>query len=52
MADPSEIRRVLQVYDNVSSGLGARQAVGMLAGITRQCSAKPEVFDLNIDPSE
>jgi len=51
MADVSEIRRILQVYDNTSM-VGGRQAVGMLAGITKQIAAAPAKFDLNIDPSE
>jgi hypothetical protein len=50
MADVSEIRRILQVYDNTTN-VSARQAVGMLAGITKQIAASPEKFNLNIDPS-
>lgn len=47
--DVSEIRRVLQVYDQ-SSQVGGRQAVGMLEGITKQIAADPEAFDLLDDP--
>lgn len=47
--DVSEIRRVLQVYDQSSQSTG-RQAVGMLRGITKQVAKDPEAFDLLQDP--
>lgn len=47
--DVSEIRRVLQVYDQ-SSHAGGRQAVGMLEGITKQIAQDPESVDLLDDP--
>ncbi|GBF97107.1 hypothetical protein Rsub_10118 [Raphidocelis subcapitata] len=53
MADASEIRRVLQVYDNSGSDrVSARQAVGMLESITKQLAAAPAKFDLECDPSD
>jgi len=43
--DTSEIRRVLQVFDQ-SSNVPVRQAVGMLEGITKQISKAPAAYDL------
>lgn len=50
--DASEIRRALQVYDRSGAAGGAREALGMLAGITKEMAQDPAKFDLNIDPSE
>lgn len=49
--DASEIRRVLQVYDQ-SSNVTARQAVGMLQDITKQVAKSPEQYDLLTDPGQ
>lgn len=47
--DVSEIRRVLQVYDQ-SEVAPTRQAVGMLAGITKLVAKAPAAYDLLGDP--
>lgn len=49
-SDASEIRRVLQVYDQSGSGVPARQAVGMLEGITGKIAKAPAAYDLLTDP--
>jgi hypothetical protein len=46
--DASEIRRVLQVYDQTSN-MPVRQAVGMLQGITSQIAKSPAAYDLLAD---
>lgn len=46
--DASEIRRVLQVYDQTST-MGTRQAVGALQGITKQIAKDPAAYDLLAD---
>lgn len=48
--DVAEIRRVLQVYDQ-SSLVPARQAIGMLEGITKALAKGPGQYDLIEDPS-
>lgn len=47
--DASEIRRVLQVYDQ-SANVPPRQAVGMLDGITALIAKSPAAYDLLDDP--
>lgn len=47
--DVSEIRRMLQVYDQ-SSTLPPRQAVTLLQGITAQIAKAPKQYDLLEDP--
>lgn len=49
--DVSEIRRVLQVYDNASV-VPTKQALRMLEGITKAIAKAPADFDLLDDPSE
>jgi hypothetical protein len=47
--DSSEIRRVLQIYDQ-SANVPPRQAVGMLEGITALIAKSPAAYDLLDDP--
>lgn len=47
--DVSEIRRVLQVYDQIGS-MPPRQALDMLEGITKLIAKSPAKYNLLEDP--
>ena len=51
MCDVSEIRRMLQVFDQTALA-PPRQAVGMLASITKLIAAQPHEYNLTCDEGE